>query len=126
MNGAGRLVVDMICVTYDVDNVVMSYLPAAQRFRCPTAVQVVRGEPFNVSVCYLPYLPEAANLNTVTLVDEATGKQEIKKLQNNYCATYTVNASQPGSYHFQVSTGQHGHINSASFNVTVQGACVCT
>ena len=79
----------------------------------------MQGEPLNVSVCYLAFFPEAASLNTVTLVDEVTGEQKIKNLQN-YCATYIVNVSQPRFYHFQVSP-EIGHINSASFNVTLQG-----
>ena len=84
----------------------------------------MRGEPLNVSVCYLPFFPEAVSLYSVTLVDEVTKQQEIKILRN-YCATYIVNVSQPGFYHFQVSTGEHGHINSASFNVTLQGMYIC-
>ena len=96
---------------------------AAQRYQCPDKVAAVTGEPLNISACYLPYFPEASELRTMTLVEEATGKQIIKPLRN-YCATYIVNVSQPGSYHLQVTSGD-GHINSASFNATVQGMCSC-
>ena len=80
----------------------------------------MKGEPLEVSACYLSFLPEAANLRIMTLVNEATGERQRKAIRN-FCANYTVNVSQPGSYHFQVSTGEYGDILSESFNVTVQG-----
>ena len=95
---------------------------AAQRFQCPDKVAAMKGEPLNISACYLPYFPEAPGLRTMTLVEEATGNQTIKPLRD-YCATYVVNVFQPGSYHLQVTSGEHGHINSDSFNTTVQGMC---
>ena len=80
----------------------------------------MKGEPLKVSACYLSFFPEAANLKTMTLINEATGKRHIKRLRN-FCANYTVNVSQPGSYHFQVATREYGNILSESFNVTLQG-----
>ena len=74
----------------------------------------------NVSVCYLPYLPEAPSLSTVTLVQEASGNRTIAFLRN-YSAHYIVPNPKPGSYHFQVTTGEYGDIASASFNVTIEG-----
>ena len=80
----------------------------------------MKGEPLEVSACYLSFLPEAANLTTMTLINEATGKRQIETVRSNFCANFTVNVSQSGSYHFQV-TGEYGDILSESFNVTLQG-----
>lgn len=80
----------------------------------------MKGEPSKVSACYLSFLPEAASLRTMTLINEATEKRESVAIRH-FCANFTVNVSQPGSYHFQVSTGEYGDIFSESFNVTLQG-----
>lgn len=97
---------------------------AAQRFGCfPDEVPIAEGDPLSVSVCYLPFLPEADTLETMMLVEEASGNKNIAFLQN-YSASYAVEDPVPGLYHFQVSTGDHGHMNSASFMVTMQGKCI--
>lgn len=78
----------------------------------------MEGDPLNVSVCYLPFLPEAANLDVVTLVEDASRNKTTMFLQADYSAHFSVQDPRPGSYYFQVSTGL-GISSSASFNVTI-------
>ena len=91
---------------------------ADQRYRCCRAkVAIPKGGQKRVSACYLSFLPESLNLSIVALVDEASGNK-TRMILHNFCASFTV--KEPGSYHFEASTA-HGFINSASFNVTVEG-----
>ena len=92
---------------------------ADQRFRnFPGNATVEEGKLLNLTVCYLKHLPESPNLSTVTLVEEATGNTTIANLdRTDYCAHFSLENSQPGTYHFEVTHVHYGTINSRSFHI---------
>ena len=121
LNYPGFPLITYGCVMNHAVSMLSFMFLAGQRFGCfPDEVPIVEGGPLSVSVCYMPFMPEAATLETVMLVEEASGNKSIAFFQN-YSAHYSVEDPAPGSYHFQVSTGDHGHMNSASFMAAMQG-----
>ena len=100
-----------------------SLFPAGQRFRRSppdSTITVLKGDPLNISVYYPEFLPEAAGLVTMTLVEEASGDSWPAFLRN-HTADFSVENPKPGSYHLVVTTRDHGNLNSTSFNVTIKG-----
>ena len=80
----------------------------------------MKGDPLNISVYYLEFLPEAAGLDTMTLVEEASGDSWPAFLRN-HTANFSVENPKPGYYHLVVTIPDHGNLNSTSFIVTIEG-----